>query len=348
MKSFLIFSAHQAMLNIQGGLDNDFGQVHLSWERLHPELNGVWTKTELPMTKGDIMRVSNLLEEKKGTPSLSFEFFRPKTEKAAQNFEKVINTLSEAGPDYVTVTFGAGGSTREGSFELIDTLKHQYGFGVVAYIAGVGLGPDDLKTVLDRFVELGVETVFAIRGDEPQGDAAFQPHAKAMPHASDLISFIKKRYDFCLGVAGYPEGHLEANNREKDVEFLKLKQDCGAEYVVAQFCYDNQDFYDFVQLCREKGVTVPILPGIMPIYSHNMLNNLANVCGASIPEEVRQGLAAIPPEDKEAVIQFGIDYATKQCQDLLQNGVQGLHFYTMNRAKSVDSIVRNLRQQDLL
>ncbi|HMB32297.1 MAG TPA: methylenetetrahydrofolate reductase [NAD(P)H] [Desulfohalobiaceae bacterium] len=294
------------------------------------------------------MRVAQLLKKKNGNPTLSFEFFRPKTEKAAQNFEMAINTLSENDPDYVTVTFGAGGSSREGSFELIDKLKNERGFDVVAYIAGVGLGPEDLRTVLDRFGELGVENVFAIRGDEPKGDAAFQSHPEALPHASDLISFIKRRYDFSLGAAGYPEGHLEAESKDEDIEYLKLKQDSGAEYVVAQFFYDNQDFYDFVQRCRKRGITIPILPGIMPIYSHNMLNKLSEVCGAKIPEEVRQGLDEIPAEDKDSVIQFGIDYATKQCQDLLQNGVPGLHFYTMNRAKSVDSIVRNLKQQSLL
>jgi methylenetetrahydrofolate reductase (NADPH) len=294
------------------------------------------------------MRVSQLLQENNGKPSVSFEFFRPKTEKAARNFESVIDTLGKADPDYVTVTFGAGGSTREGSFELVDNLKNKRGFDVVAYITGVGLAPQDLETVLDRFIDLGVETIFAIRGDEPRGDAAFQPHPEALPHASDLISFIKKRHDVCVGAAGYPEGHIEAESREQDIDCLKLKQDCGAEYVVAQFFYDNRDFDDFVRRCRDKGVTIPILPGIMPVYSHSMLQTLSRVCGASIPEEMEQGLAKIPSEDKEAVIQFGIDYATRQCADLLQNGVQGLHFYTMNRARSVDAVLANLRQQGLL
>ncbi len=294
------------------------------------------------------MRVSQLLTSKNGKPSVSFEFFRPKTEKAASNFKSTIETLAEARPDYVTVTFGAGGSTREGSFELVDELKNKRGFDVVAYIAGVGLGPQDLESVLDRFMELGVESIFAIRGDEPKGDAVFQPHQQALPHASDLISFIKERYDVCVGAAGYPEGHIEAMSRDQDIDYLKLKQDSGAEYVVAQFCYDNQDFYDFVQRCRDKGVTVPIIPGIMPVYSHSMLKTLSQVCGASIPEQMQQGLDEISPEDKEAVIQFGIDYATRQCVDLLQNGVQGLHFYTMNRARSVDAVLANLRQQNLL
>jgi len=294
------------------------------------------------------MRVSQLLQEKNGKPSVSFEFFRPKTEKAAKNFESVIDTLGKANPDYVTVTFGAGGSTREGSFELVDDLKNKRGFDVVAYVAGVGLAPQDLESVLDRFMGLGVETIFAIRGDEPKGDAAFQSHPDALPHASDLISFIKERHDVCVGAAGYPEGHIEAESRDQDIDYLKLKQDSGAEYVVAQFCYDNRDFYDFVQRCRDKGITIPILPGIMPVYSHSMLKTLSQVCGAGIPAEMEQGLAKIPSEDKEAVIQFGIDYAARQCADLLRNGVQGLHFYTMNRARSVDAILANLRRQELL
>ena len=290
------------------------------------------------------MRFAQMFE-KKNTPSLSFEFFRPKTEKAEINLDRTIDILSEHNPDYMTVTFGAGGSSREGSFELIDKLRNKRGFDVVAYIAGVGLGPEDIESVLARFSDLGVENVFAIRGDEPKGDAAFQPHPEALPHASDLIQFIKNRYDFCVGAAGYPEGHIEAESKDQDIDYLKLKQDCGAEYIIAQFCYDNNDFYDFIDRCKSKGVTVPILPGIMPIYSHTMLEKVAEVCGARIPEEVKRELDKISTEDKEAVQQFGIDYATKQCADLLNHGVQGLHFYTMNRAASVDAVLKNLRKQ---
>jgi len=286
--------------------------------------------------------------EKTNTPSLSFEFFRPKTEKAEENLDRTIDVLGKYNPDYMTVTFGAGGSSREGSFELIDKLKNKRGFDVVAYIAGVGMGPEDIESVLARFNDLGVENVFAIRGDEPKGDAAFQPHPNALPHASDLISFIKSRYDFCVGAAGYPEGHIEAESKDQDIDYLKLKQDSGAEYILSQFCYDNTDFYDYVDRCRSKGITVPVLPGIMPIYSHTMLEKVAEVCGARIPETVQKELEKISPEDKEAVQQFGIEYATQQCADLLQNGVQGLHFYTMNRAKSVDAVLNNLRDQGYL
>jgi len=294
------------------------------------------------------MRVTDLLKEKKERPVISFEFSRAKTEKAALNLDKALDNLAQAEPDYVSVTFGAGGSTREGSFQLVEKLKNEKKFKVVAYIAGVGLGSDDLTSVLDRFKNLGIETIFVIRGDEPMGDAEFKPHPDAKKYASELLAFIREKYDFCLGAAGYPEGHLEVESKEKDVEYLKLKQENGAEYIVAQYFYNNQFFYDYVDRCRAAGITVPIIPGIMPIYTVKMTEVLAKVCGTMIPDEVSQGLAKIASDDKEAILQFGIDFATRQCRDLLKHGVQGLHFYTMNRSKSVISILNTLKSEGLL
>ncbi len=294
------------------------------------------------------MRVSNLLKEKKGQPVISFEFSRAKTEKAALNLDKAIDILAKHKPDYVSVTFGAGGSTRGGSFQLVEKFKNEKKLNVVAYIAGVGLGPDDLISVLDNFKNLGVETVFVIRGDEPQGDAEFKPHPDSMKYASDLLFFIKERYDFCLGAAGYPEGHLEAVSKEKDIEYLKLKEKNGAEYIVAQYFYDNSFFYDYVERCRAAGITVPIIPGIMPIYGVKMMEILSKVCGTTITDEIHNGLAKISPDDKNGILEFGIDLATQQCRDLLNHGVQGLHFYTMNRAKTVDTILSRLRSEGLL
>ncbi len=294
------------------------------------------------------MRVIDLLKEKKEKPVISFEFSRAKTEKAALNLDKALDNLAKAKPDYVSVTFGAGGSTRDGSFQLVEKLKNEKKFNVVAYIAGVGLGPDDLTSVLDKFKTLGIETIFAIRGDEPQGDAEFKPNPDAKKYASELISFIREKYDFCIGAAGYPEGHLEAESMEKDIEYLKLKQENGAEYIVAQYFYDNQFFYDYVDRCRAAGITVPIIPGIMPIYTAKMTEMLAKVCGTAIPDGVSQGLAKIPSDDKGAIVQFGIDLATQQCRDLLKHGVDGLHFYTMNRSKSVITILDTLKNEGLL
>ena len=294
------------------------------------------------------MRAANLYKQAGNKPVISFEFFRAKTEKATENLEKVLDLLAETRHDYMSVTFGAGGSTREGSYELIDKLKKDRNLNVAAYIAGVGMGPDDLTEVLDKFKNKGIETVFVIQGDEPQDDIAFKPHADALAHASDLLAFIKDRYDFCLGAAGYPEGHIHAQSLKKDIEYAKLKQDNGAEYIVAQYFYDNQFFYDYVGQCRAIGVTIPIIPGIMPIYTVKLLEILTSVCGSSIPEDVRQKLDSIPADDKDGVVDYGIALATKQCRELLKNGVPGLHFYTMNRGKSVNKIITTLQSEGLL
>lgn len=294
------------------------------------------------------MRVSGLFEKMAGRPVISFEFSRPKTDKAAANLDKALELLKAVAPDYVSVTFGAGGSTREGSFGLVDKLKNEKGFEVVAYVASVGLAPADLTESLDRFKALGMETIFAIRGDAPTWDESYKPHPEALSYASELISFIKERHDFCVGAAGYPEGHLEAVSKEKDLEYLKLKQDKGAEYIVAQYFYDNQYFFDFVRRARAVGVTVPIVPGIMPIYTVKMMENLARLCGATITDAIQEGLAKVDPEDKGAVGRFGIDFATDQCRGLLKNGVSGLHFYTMNRGKGVSTIVQTLRDEGLI
>ena len=295
------------------------------------------------------MHVADLLRSKAGKPVISFEFSRPKTEKAAASLEEALDHLVEAKPDYVSVTFGAGGSTREGSFELVDKLKNQRGLPTVAYLAGVGLGPDDLTACLDRFKSLQMQTIFCIRGDAPTWDDSYKPHPQALEYASELITFIKdKGYDFCLGAAAYPEGHSEAESLEKDLEAVKIKQDAGAEYIVAQYFYDNQYFYDFLDKARAAGITVPIVPGIMPIYTVKLMETLAKVCGATITGPVRDGLAKCDPEDKGAVGAFGIELATAQCRDLLEHGVAGLHFYTMNRYKATTTVLANLRSEGLL
>ncbi|MFC1610567.1 methylenetetrahydrofolate reductase [Myxococcota bacterium] len=294
------------------------------------------------------MRVANLFREKSSRPAFSFEFSRPKDEKAAASLDKALDTLKRAEPAYVSVTFGAGGSTREGSFELVDKLKNEKGFEVVAYIAGVGLGPDDLVAVCDKFKSLRVETLFVVRGDPPKGDAAFTPHPDAMAHATDMLAFIRNRYDFCLGAAGHPEGHAEAQSKDKDLDYLKAKVENGAEYIVAQYVYDNQYFFDFVERCRTIGISVPIIPGIMPIFSVKMMEILAGICGVTITDAVRQGLAKLPSDDKKAVSQFGIDFATEQCRGLLEHGVPGIHFYTMNRGKGVSTILGTLQEEGLL
>ena len=291
------------------------------------------------------MRVTELYEKK--SPVVSMEFFPPRDESAEAKFDGIVDKLADRNPDYMTVTFGAGGSNRDGSYQTVKKLVKEKDLPSVAYIAGYGLGPDEISTVLDNYKELGVETIFVIRGDKPR-DENFAPHPESFDYASDMIGFIKDRYDFALGCAGYPEGHLEAESLDKDIEALKKKQDNGAEYVVCQYCYDNNFYFDYVDKCRAAGITVPIIPGVMPVYTVKLTNILSKVCGSTITDELQKKIDAVADADKEDVLQMGIDFAVDQCRGLLKAGVPGLHFYTMNRSKSTSEIVDRLQAGKLL
>lgn len=281
-------------------------------------------------------------------PTVSFELFPPRSPKAAEKIDGTIDELTALGPDFVSVTFGAGGSTREGSRQLIEKLKKEKGQEVIAYFAGYGLGPEDIIAVLDSYQALGIENILVVRGDVPHDQESFEPHPQSLPHASDLMALIRPRYDFCIGVAGYPEGHIEAESKDRDIEYLKLKVDNGAEYIISNYFYDNRYFFDFIERCRAIGIDVPIIPGVMPIYSVKMMEMLAGLCGTTITDEVRQGIEALPKEDKEALLDFGIEFAVRQCKDLLRAGVPGLHIYTMDRSSSSARIVERLRRDNLL
>ena len=292
------------------------------------------------------MRIADIWKSDR-QPTLSFELFPPRSTKAAESLEKAIDKLAALKPDFASVTFGAGGSTREGSRQLIETLQRDKGLEVLPYFAGYGLGPEDIVAVLDSYQALGIESILAVRGDVPSED--FEPHPESFAHASDLVAFIRSRYDFCIGVAGYPEGHIDAISKEEDLAYLKLKVDQGAEYIIANYFYDNGYFLDYVERCRRIGIEVPILPGVMPIYSVKMMKTLANLCGATITEEVHQGIGRLSEDDKEGLVAFGIDFAVRQCKGLLDAGVPGLHIYTMDRSKSAAwGIVNRLRGEGLL
>ena len=280
-------------------------------------------------------------------PTVSFELFPARSEKGAVSLEKAIGKLAELKPDFVSVTFGAGGSTREGSRQLVEKLKQEKQLEVIAYFACYGLGPEDITTVLDSYRDLGIGSILAVRGDPPQEDD-FKPDPDSLPHASDLVALIRHRHDFCLGVAGYPEGHIEATSRERDLEYLKLKVEQGAEYIITNYFYDNAYFFDFVERCRSAGIQVPIVPGVMPIYNVKMMEMLAGLCGTTITDEIRRGIADLPEGDREALVTFGIEFATRQCRGLLEAGVPGLHIYTMNRSTSAVAIINQLRSEGLL
>lgn len=290
------------------------------------------------------MRVTHLYDTQ--SPVLSMEFFPPRTEKAEEGFGAVVDDLFSMAPDYMSVTFGAGGSNRDGSYQTVRTMLDK-SIPTVAYLAGYGMAPSEITEVLDRYRDMGIETIFVIRGDKPQQEG-FTPHPDSFPYASDLIAFIKKRYDFTLGCAGYPEGHQEAESLEKDIEHLKAKVDNGAEYVVAQNFYENSFFLHYVERCRTAGINVPIIPGIMPVYSVKMARILAKVCGTTITPDLEARLTSVDPDDKEAVLAMGIDFATDQCRGLLKAGVPGIHLYTMDRTFSTMEVVKRLRDETLL
>lgn len=292
------------------------------------------------------MRVLDLWGDHK-PPTISFELFPARSEKGAEKLEQVMDDLAGLQPDFVSVTFGAGGSTREGSRQLLDRLINEKGLKVIAYFAGYGLGSEDITSVLDGYQDLGIETILVVRGDPPE-EKGFEPHPDSMAHASDLISFIGSRYPFCMGAAGYPEGHIQAESKQKDIDYLRLKVKNGASYVITNYCYDNQYYFDFLDQCRSSGVDVPILPGVMPIFSVKMMNTLATLCGATITQEIKDGLAKLPPDDKDALENFGIDLATRQCSELIRQGVPGIHIYTMDRSRAAIEMVRRLRKEGLL
>jgi methylenetetrahydrofolate reductase (NADPH) len=292
------------------------------------------------------MRLTQLWKTK--TPTVSFEFFPARTPDGVAKLERVLDQMYYLEPDFVGITFGAGGSTREGSRLLVDKLLNDKEMQVVAYFAGYGLPPDYIEIILEDYQGLGVENLLVVRGDPPHGQPDFVPHPQSFAHASDLMAFIRPEFPFCLGVAGYPEGHIEAESKDKDLEYLKKKVDLGADYIITNYFYDNRFFFDFVDRCLAQGINVPILPGVMPIFSVKMMRNLAKLCGATITDTLEQGLATVPEGDQPALFKFGIDFAVAQCRELIEAGVVGLHFYTMDRSQSTTAIVSRLRHEGLL
>lgn len=290
------------------------------------------------------MKITDLWSQAE-RPTLSFELFPAKTDKAAQRLDKAIHELAALEPDFVSVTFGAGGSTREGSYQLLEKLMTEHGLETLGYFAGYGLGLDEITSTLDSYEHLGIENILIVRGDVPRDDEEFTPHPDSFQHANQLLEFVRPKYNFCIGVAAYPEGHIEADSLDKDMGYLKLKVDLGAEFIITNYAYDNRLFFDFVARARRAGIDLPILPGVMPIYTKKMTRFLAKLCGATITPEIKQGLAGIAEDDKSAVLQFGIDYAYQQCKGLLDAGVPGVHFYTMDRSKSVVEIIARLREE---
>ena len=276
-----------------------------------------------------------------GQPTVSFEFFPPKTDAGFAALFETIDELKPLAPSYVSVTYGAGGSTRSKTLELTERIQRDLSIRSMAHLTCVGHTRDELAAILDELWDAGVRNVLALRGDPPAGQSQFTATDGGFANADALTAFAAARHDFCLGVAGYPEGHPQCLNRTRDLEHLKRKVDAGGDFVVTQLFFDNAEFHRFRDAARAMGIKVPIVAGIMPILNVGQIKRFIGMCGAKIPQALLLRLEAVEA-DAEAVHSAGVDYATQQCRDLLANGVDGLHFYTLNKSKATVEIVKAL------
>jgi methylenetetrahydrofolate reductase (NADPH) len=278
-----------------------------------------------------------------GRPVISFEFFPPKTEEGDRNLlDKTIPALLQTKPDYCSVTYGAGGSTREKTLMIVERIQGQHGLTAVAHLTCVCATREQIRELLGQIRALGVRNLLALRGDPP-GGGEFQVTPGGCEFSSQLVRFIREQGDFSIGVAGFPEGHVACKEgKYADWAHLKEKVDAGADFILTQLFFDNADFHHFRDhITRKLGVNVPIVPGIVSILSATQIQRFTAMCGARIPEPLAAKLEAIGHDDK-AVAEFGVEYATRQCENLLRAGVPGIHFYTLNKAQATVRILRNL------
>jgi methylenetetrahydrofolate reductase (NADPH) len=289
------------------------------------------------------MKISELF--KAGNRRLfSFEFFPPKTDAGEQALERTIRELADLAPAFVSVTYGAGGSTRAKTIELVQWIEREARLTAMAHLTCVGAGQDEIGGVLDRLVDGGIENVMVLRGDPPAGQQSFQRTPGGFGYAADLVHYIRKRFgrNLCLGGAGNPEGHVECRDLDQDVMHLKAKVDAGLDFVVTQLFFDNRVYFDFVKRARAAGIDVPIVPGLMPIRTVAGIERMTALSGASIPAALRAELERCRNDDA-AVAAMGIAQTTAQAVELLHGGAPGIHFYTLNQSPATRVILTALK-----
>ncbi len=287
------------------------------------------------------MRIDEILATA-DEPVFSFEFFPPKTEEGERNLREALWALRELEPDFVSVTYGAGGSTRGLTLELTKWIKQELGIEAMAHLSCVGATRDELCVILDSLVKAGIENVLALRGDPPRGETSWTPHPGGLRYSSELADLIVSRYPACVGAACFPEVHPEAVDMASDLRFLKQKVDSGVSFLITQVFFDNDAYFRFVDEARAVGIDVPIIPGIMPITNVAQIKTITGMCGASIPSALLRQLEARAPFAGE-VLELGVSYATLQCAELLARGAPGIHFYTLNRSPATRAILAALR-----
>ncbi len=279
-------------------------------------------------------------------PLLSFEFFPPKDEKAAEQLLETAEALSEFAPDFVSITYGAGGGTRSRTLEYTKRLSNQFGFRVLPHLTCVGHTREELIEIIHDFKAAGCTQIMALRGDAPKGATEFEQHPGGFRYASDLVRLIREVYPECtIGVGGYPEGHPEAPDLKTDLENLKIKVDAGADFITTQLFYDNADYFRFVEACRAKGIHIPIVPGLMSILSRAQAKRFCKLCGAAIPQALDEALAAAEANG-DPVENVGVDWTLAQLKALLKAGIPGVHLYILNRSAPAQRLLNMLRESD--
>jgi len=275
-------------------------------------------------------------------PVFSFEFFPPKTEEGERNLYAALGELRALDPAFVSVTYGAGGTTRDKTLDIVTRIRHEYGLEAMAHFTCVGATVDELRETLDAMAQAGHENVLALRGDPPQGQGEWTKTDGGLEYSRELVELIHDRYDFSVGAACFPETHIHATSADDDLSYLKAKVDAGAQFLITQLFFDNDRYFDFVDRARATGIDVPIVPGIWPIINVAQIERVTQLSAASLPDALTRELHA-RADEPEAVLDFGVAYATLQCAELLAGGAPGIHFYTLNRSPATRAILSALR-----
>jgi len=273
--------------------------------------------------------------------TLSVEFFPPKTDKGEENLFNEIEIIKRLHPGFCSVTYGAGGSTREKTVDLVDTIHSGCGLEVMCHLTVIGQSKAEARGILQKLKAKGIENLLALGGDPPQGMTDWRPHPEGFHYAIELVREANMLGGFSIAVAGFPEVHPRAVSRESDLRFLKEKVEAGAAAIITQLFFDNDYFFRFADDLNKLGVTVPIVPGILPILSASQVRRFTSLCGSKIPTALEQQLVTVEADD-DAAVELGIEYATRQCEGLINYGVRGLHFYSLNKSYSVQAICKNL------
>jgi methylenetetrahydrofolate reductase (NADPH) len=286
------------------------------------------------------MKISEILASRR--PSYSVEFFPPKDQEGLERLFETVENLRPHAPSFVSVTYGAGGSTRRLTVELVQRIKREAGLETMAHLTCVGATRGEIAEVLDQLAGFGIDNVIALRGDPPRGETQFKTPEGGFSHASELVGFIRARYGFCVAAACYPEKHPEAASLESDLDYLKQKVDLGADVLITQLFFEPSAYFAFVEKARARGIQVPIVAGIMPITSVSQIKRISAMCGASMPKGLLEELEAAG-NDSEAVQRIGVEHATLTCRALISGGAPGIHFYTLNRSRATVQILERLR-----